>query len=134
MGSLRPGEAAPSHTTDDVARPPVRGVGVRAADFDKVVFEPEKYKGQTLRSTVQITYAMPMPGQSYVLVHGVGLSRDQALSCSKQVAEKAMRALATKGQHGVVTIDYRATDPSKVPLEKRRAIHDSGIEMLDISL
>ena len=73
------------------------------ADFDKVLFEPEKYNGKVLASTVQLSAVMP---PRFVVVRGSPLSQDQMVPCSASLCDKAIRVLKIKGQHAIVSIRY----------------------------
>lgn len=115
-----------------VTRPaPQQAAGPQEADFEKVMFEPEKYKGKTLKSTVQIVHAGYGHGDRATLVlHSLGLGSDLMIYCSKPIADKGVKAITVIGQHGVITITYKIIDPSQMSAFNGY----KGMQILDLSL
>jgi len=87
------------------------------ADFDKVLFEPEKYEGKVMASKTQLTGVMP---PRFVVLHGLGLSEDQMVSSTMALCEKAIKILRIKGEHAVVVIRY--------------TVQQGNLRLLDITL
>jgi len=85
-----------------------------SADFDKVLFDPQKYEGKVLASTTQLTGVMP---PLYVVLHGLGLSEDQMVPSTMALCEKAIKILQIKGEHAVVAIRYTVQQGKLVLLD-----------------
>jgi len=79
----------------------------RHASLDKVLFEPEKYEGQALKSRVHLWGAL---SENTVGIRPLGFNEPQELNCLAQVASKADRILGIKGPEAIAEIEYVVKD------------------------